>query len=171
MSRDKMKNRISVEKLNKWAGVISILSLVISAVLGIAIYLQNEKINSLSKGQLANEILISSLQMDTINKVSDILNISIDITSNYDGAMPIYIKLVEVRLDGERILSDYKHSWLSKQEYIIEKDGKVSFKSTFEANKKGEYELDYIVYYNYPQEESYSKGKPKPYTLKFILQI
>ena len=39
-----------------------------------------------------------------------------------------------------------------------------------EPLEAGEYELNYIFYYNYQQKEGYTTGKLKPYTLKFLME-
>ena len=65
------RTKEKLKKLNEYSGIISIISIIITFSLGIVVYLQNEKINTLGRGQLANEILISSPQIDTVNKISE----------------------------------------------------------------------------------------------------
>ena len=140
---------------------------VLLIVLTIITIYNSIQINTLSKSSLANDIIISSTDMDTINPIENNINLSILIDSNYEGAMPIYIKLLEVRLNNEKITSDYKHSFNNQEDQIIKKDSSVDFKTKFNADKEGDYELDYIFYYDYHQNEDYTRGKSRTYTLKF----
>lgn len=157
-------------KQQTWSLVISIFSILLTIGLGFIVYFQNERINVLGKSQMANDILISSPNMDTENSVHNTINISINVVSNYDGAMPITYKLIEVRKNSEEIRSEYSHNRLNKTEQTIKKDDEIIFKEYFKADNPGDYELDYIFYYNYPQDEDYQKGKSKTFTLKLLVE-
>ena len=62
------------------------------------------QINSLGKGQLADDILISSPQLDYKPlKIGQAINISLDITNNYDGAILTKVELSEIKLNGKKL--------------------------------------------------------------------
>ncbi len=149
---------------------ISLITILITVLLAIWVYNQNEKINALSKGEMANELLISSFDMDSIMIIEDIKNISIEVNSNYDGAIPLKVIPQIVRHNGEEIASKYKLSPISQEELVIEKDGKQLFLYNFETDISGDYEIDFTFYYNYKQEEGYQKGSTKTWTLRLTAE-
>ena len=131
------------------------------------IYLQFE-VNSLGKSKLADDIIISSPQVDYRPlSVGEAINISLDVTNNYDGAILTTIELDEVRLNGKKESSFRTHTWITPPEQKVEGDSEKSFISTFETNKRGEYELIFVIFYNYPQDEDPRKGKSRFYELSF----
>lgn len=149
---------------------ISLVSILVTVLLAIWVYNQNEKINALSKGEMANELLISSFDMDSLIDIEDSKNITVDVNSNYDGAIPLKVIPQVVRHNGDEIASGYKLSPISQEEVVIEKDGKLSFMYAFETDKNGDYEIDFTFYYNYKQEEGYQKGSTKTWTLRLTAE-
>ena len=157
----KKKNKLKKNKENNW-DIFKLLTIVLAIWMVFLTY----QVNSLGKGQLADDIIISSPQIDYKPLgVGQGINISLDITNNYDGAILSTLELDEIRLNGKRENSFTKHSWISLQEQKINGDDETSFISTFEAEKKGEYELIFIIFYNYPQDQDPTKGKSRFYTL------
>ena len=50
------------------------------------------------------------------------------------------------------------------------KDGSVKFGTIINADKVGDFELDYIFYYDYYQKEDFQRGKSETYTLKLKME-
>ncbi len=148
----------------KRADWMAFASIVITLLFGILVFaqndIQNDKINSLSRSELANEVLVSSLQKDQVIKLDELENFTIEVTSNFEGATPIYVKDLVVRLDGEQTPSGYKLDKISPEEQIAKNGKDVYFSYEFKPSKVGVYEIDFLVYYNYNQEIGFNENSP-----------
>lgn len=143
--------------------VFVILNFIAFVALGIFTYYQNEKINNLSKGDLQNEILISSIVEDTDQIVGNAIELPIKVESNFDGRIPVYIELSEIKKDDKRVTSNHEHLWVSKQEEYLQTNGDYLFKSNLTMWDPGLYKFSFIVYYNYNTEKGFESGSKKPY--------
>lgn len=162
------KNKPKVEKKINWTRWISILSIAIALLsIGVDVY-QTNKINALGKGNLNNDILISSPQQDTARE-KDVMNISLRFKSNYDGSIPANVKVNAIKLDGDEI-REYSIIRLEEKELIIDENGEGFFNYIFEPTKKGLYEIQYLFWYDYEQGEEEKDAKIKLWDLRIEVE-
>jgi hypothetical protein len=159
----KSKNKPTKSKEINWSLWISILSLIAVIILGIVTYNQNERINALGKGNLNNDILISSPQHDTIRD-KDMINLSLRLKSNYEGSIPADVNLNSIKLDGEEI-TEYSLTRIEEKELIVDGNDDGFFYYQFEPTKKGKYLIEYLFKYDYTQGGNEEDSKTKLWQL------
>jgi len=164
------KNKTKNNTFRTIVDIFVILNFVAFVALGVFTYYQNERITNLDKGGLQNEILISSIVEDTDQIIGKIVELPIQVESNFEGRIPVYIELLEITKDDKRITSNYEHLWTSNQEEYVQANGEYTFKSNMTIWNRGLYNFYFMVYYNYDTEKGKDFGNKKPYefTINFI---
>jgi len=158
-----LKNKSKNSTFRTIVDVFVILNFIAFVALGVFTYYQNEKINNLDKGGLQNEILPSSIVVDTDQIIGETIELPIKVESNFEGRIPVYIELLEITTDGKRITSNYEYLWTSKQESYLQANGEHLFKSNLTMRDQGLYEFSFIIYYNYDIDKGIEYGSKKPY--------
>jgi len=162
----------SKKKRIEWWKVFQVVNIILILLLGVFVYIQNERINKLSKGSLRNDILVSSVIEDTTQDLGKAVTIPIKIDSNFEGKIPVYIELDSVIKKGKKINFNYEHLWVSKQEANIGESDSFIFNSNITTKQRGEYHFIFKIYYNYNIDVGFEDGETemKDYSLSIFFE-
>lgn len=154
MTKDKVEKKEGRKKID-WALTLAIISIIISMFLFYAGYQQVEKINTLSRGNLNNDIIPYFILEDVTREINTPITLELKIESNYEGKMPVHIELKDIMRDDKSI-KDFSFKGINKKQEIISESTSGNFNGNFTAYEEGKYTFIYEIYYDYDLEKGYT---------------